>query len=128
MNEKMKERINSQNKQIVTKLSDSFGVKVYQDDVGEDEEKNYHFFVFETGSITAGESEERAFQDVFVHYVSENVEDLDERTLDIISLLQSIKFRFVRTEKERYQKGDTDAYVDRVSVLVRRMIKFDHSV
>jgi hypothetical protein len=126
MNDKMKQFIKKQNQQIVDELSSYFGVNVYQDDLAEDEEvDNYHFFVFETGEMIAREHEDSITQDVYIHYVSENRDDVDEQTLDIISILRGIKFTFVRTSKERYQKGETDAYLDRVSIQVRRKIKIE---
>lgn len=124
MNEKAKQLMEKQNLQIIEKLSSHFGVEVYQDDIGEDEENDaFHFFVFETGEMTAADSEDFLKQDIFVHYVSENRDDIDERTLDIISILRGIKFIFVKTFKNRYKKGDTDAYVDRITVQMRRRIK-----
>lgn len=126
MNDKMKQRIRQQNQQIVDELSAYFGVNVYQDDVAEDEEEDtYHFFVFETGEMVAREGVGNITQDVYVHYISENRDDIDEQTLDIITILQGIKFTFVRSQKERYQKGETDAYLDRVTVQVRRKIKLE---
>jgi len=126
MNDKAKQYINNQNLQIIDKLSAHFGIEVYQDDVSEDEENDmFHFFVFETGEMTASESEDYLKQDIFVHYVSENRDDIDGQTLDIISILRGIKFIFVKTFKERYQKGDTDSYVDRVTIQMRRRIKVE---
>lgn len=126
MNDRMKELLRKQNKQIVDSLSSHFNLNVYQDDIAEDEEKDsYEFFIFETGEMATTDSEGFITQEVYVHFVSENRDDLDECTLDIISILKSIKFNFVRSVKARYQKGETDSFVDRVSIQVRRRIKID---
>lgn len=129
MNDRMKEHLVTQNKLIIEKLSGYFGLSVYQDDVAEDEATNkFHFFIFETGEMASTESDQYVTQDVYVHFVSEKRDDLDECTLDIISILKSIKFTFVRTIKERYQKGETDSFVDRISIQVRRRIKVDNPI
>jgi hypothetical protein len=58
-----------------------------------------------------------------VYYYSENRDDVDEQTIDIISSVSSIKgINFVNTVKERLQEKDTDRYVDRVTLVFRRVI------
>jgi len=125
VNEKAKAYLQKQNKNLVDALTNNFSVEVYQDEMAEDEEPAiYHFFIYELGDIQASTANKglTLSQDVFVHYISENRNDLDDITLDVITSLSKEKLTFVKTAKGRHQKGNTDAYVDRVSFSFRRMI------
>lgn len=125
MNQQSKERLRKMNNLLVSKLEESFGVSVYQDSVSEDEEEGYHYFIFETGGFTkSNTSNSTLIQDVLVRYYSENRDDLDERVLDIISLLEGIGYFFKNSIKEGIQIGDTDAYIDGIEINLTRNVKY----
>lgn len=122
---KMQEQIN----QLLAVLK-GFDLPVFEDELGEDEEENirndengYHFFTFETGDITRNEGNKSVSQEVIVYYYSENRDDLDERTVDILSSLSTIPLMvFEGTKKQRLRRKDTDSYVDRIIFLYSRKI------
>lgn len=121
----MQEQIN----QLLAVLK-GFDLPVFEDELGEDEEENirndengYHFFTFETGDITRNEGNKSVSQEVIVYYYSENRDDLDERTVDILSSLSTIPLMvFEETQKQRLRRKDTDSYVDRIIFLYSRKI------
>ena len=125
MNQQSKERLRKMNSLLVTKLEESFGISVYQDSVSEDEEEGFHYFIFETGGFRKGNSSNFSLtQDVLVRYYSENRDDLDERTLDIISVLEGIGYVFNNSNKVGIQIGDTDAYIDEIEINLTRAVKY----
>lgn len=107
----------------------TFGVPVYEDEISQDEEKklhdDYHCFVYFTDAMSINNDMKTISQAVQVHYYSEDREDLDERTVEIINALKSVKkMPFVRTRKDRLQKKDTEQYVDRVILTFARVIPY----
>ncbi|PHE59285.1 hypothetical protein COF52_00715 [Bacillus pseudomycoides] len=48
-NEQSKKRLQKMNSLLISKLKEQFEIGVYQDQVSKDEEKDYHYFIFETG-------------------------------------------------------------------------------
>lgn len=124
MNEQSKERLKRLNHLLVTKLNEAFAVKVYQDNVSEDEEETYHYFIFETGGFSKGEGKFALKQEVLIRYYSENRDDLDERTLDIVAVLEANGYIFDRSIKTAIQKGDTDSYVDEIELYFIRLVKY----
>ncbi|MFL9594353.1 hypothetical protein ACKC5O_20485, partial [Aeromonas schubertii] len=76
LNDKSKTRLQKMNKQLIDTLESSFNVSVYQDQVSEEEEEQYHYFIFETGGFSKGESNYTLRQEVLVRYYSENRDDL----------------------------------------------------
>lgn len=107
---------------------DTFDIPVFEDDLAEDEEaqfekKKYHFFVYETGDMNKNDDRKSISQDVVIYYYSENRDDIDERTVDIITELSQVpRMSLERTQKQRLKRKDTDNYVDRVVFLYHRKI------
>lgn len=120
---KMQEQIDA----LLTGLK-TFGIPVFEDDLAEDEEvgfeKNkYNFFIYETGDMVKSDDKKSINQDVIVYYYSENQDDLDEKTVDIISALSDVKMLTLeRTQKQRFRRKDTDSYVDRIVFIYTRRI------
>lgn len=120
---KMQEQIDA----LLTRLK-TFGIPVFEDDLAEDEEvgfeKNkYNFFIYETGDMVKSDDKKSINQDVIVYYYSENQDDLDEKTVDIISALSDVKMLTLeRTQKQRLRRKDTDSYVDRIVFIYTRRI------
>lgn len=106
----------------------SFGLPVFEDEIAEDEEaefvnNEYHCFVFETLGMTKMDDLKSINQVIAIYYYSENRDDLDERTIDIINALKDIpKVTFDSSTKQRLQKKDTDQFVDRVVLAYNRQI------
>lgn len=120
---KMQEQIDA----LLTGLK-TFGIPVFEDDLAEDEEvgfekEKYNFFIYETGDMVKNDDKKSINQDVIVYYYSENQDDLDEKTVDIISALSDVKMLTLeRTQKQRLRRKDTDSYVDRIVFVYTRRI------
>jgi len=118
--------------QLVNGLKDQFNLPVFEDEIAEDEEESlteFNCFVFETGEFRKTNDIRKVAQDIYVYYYSENRDDVDEQTIDIISILSAIKgIDFVNSIKERLQEKDTDRYVDRVTLVFRRVIPIECQV
>ncbi|MBP3967733.1 hypothetical protein KAF80_01560 [Bacillus sp. WL1] len=123
-NEQSKNRLRKMNSLLIKKLNEAFNVEVYQDQVSEDEEEDYHYFIFETGGFEQTESKFTLRQHVLIRYYSENRDDLDERMLDIIATLEATGHSFQRSDKTSIQKGETDEYIDEIEIYVTRLVKY----
>lgn len=132
----MSKTIEVMNQQIddLIKQLKTFNLPVFEDDLAEDEEKEflekgYNFFVYETGDMVKNDDLKTIGQDVAVFFFSENRDDLDQQTIEIIQALSSIKlFSLVRTQKRRLKRKDTDSYVDQIALLYSRKIIIQGSV
>ncbi len=104
-----------------------FELPIFEDDIAEDEEEqlknNYHCFIFETLDVNNNDDQKSVTQSVVIYYYSENRDDLDERTIDILLKLKGVVgFKFSRTTKQRLQKKDTGDFVDRIIFEYNRKI------
>jgi len=106
----------------------SFSIPLFEDEIAEDEEEelyqnDYHCFVYETLDIAPNNDMKSVVQTIAIYYYSENRDDLDERTVDIILSLKDVKgFSLSRTTKQRLQIKDTDRFIDRVIFEYNRRI------
>lgn len=106
----------------------TFDVPLFEDEIAEDEEEklyhnDYHCFVYETLNISNNNDLKSLTQTVAIYYYSENRDDLDERTVDIILSLRNVTgFSLNSTMKQRLQKKETDHFVDRVIFEYNRKI------
>ncbi|WP_144461769.1 hypothetical protein [Siminovitchia fortis] len=136
MNEKSKRLMAEQKKKIFSSLKDHFGLEVYEDEIAEDEEEQllnldkYNFFTLEMSNFRPAQDPARSIsQDVIIDYYSEKRDDVDEVSIDVISLISAIKgMRFTGTQRERLRVKDMDRYIDRVSFLFRRVIPIECAV
>ncbi|MCX2825263.1 MULTISPECIES: hypothetical protein [Bacillus] len=123
-NEQSKKRLQKMNSLLISKLKEQFEIGVYQDQVSEDEEKDYHYFIFETGGFEKTDSKFTLKQNVLIRYYSENRDDLDERMLDIIAALEAAGNSFQHSNKTSIQKGELDEYIDEIEIYVTRIVKY----
>ncbi|MBD5799998.1 hypothetical protein COM13_09130 [Bacillus pseudomycoides] len=123
-NEQSKKRLQKMNSLLISKLKEQFEIGVYQDQVSEDEEKDYHYFIFETGGFEKTDSKFTLKQNVLIRYYSENRDDLDERMLDIIAALEAAGNSFQHSNKTSIQKGELDEYIDEIEIYVTRLVKY----
>lgn len=106
----------------------SFNIPVFEDEVAEDIQEQFkkdghHFFVYATGDMIKNDDKKSINQDVAIYYYSEKRDDLDERTIDIITALSAIPtLQFERTQKQQLKRKDKDSYVDRVVFAYKRKI------
>lgn len=106
----------------------TFNIPVFEDEIAEDEElklfdDGYHCFVYETLNFSNNNDLKSITQTVAIYYFSENRDDLDERAVDIMNAVNQVTgFTFVRTNKQRLQKKDTDQFVDRIIFEYNRKI------
>ena len=104
------------NQAIINKL-DTFGLPVFQNTVNADErpEKLNLFIVLFGDWNTIDDGKRQLQQDVFITYLSENADDVDEMVLKVVNELQSISLiKFVSSQTDYVQKSGTEEYVDRV--------------
>lgn len=112
----------------------AFNIPLFEDEIAEDEEEKlfkdeYHCFVYETLDIENSNDLKSIMQTVAIYYYSENRDDLDERSVDIILALKDVPgLSLSRTTKQRLQKKDTDQFVDRVVFEYTRKIVVGVSV
>lgn len=127
MNDKQKVYMQKQQTKLYNDLSTTFNLPVFEDEIAEDEalsKANYFLIVY--GDMVAGKAEAHASQEVYVVYVSEENAEVETTTLDILSIVSKVSgYNFKRTVKERLQKGETDEYVDQVTIIFRRMLKYE---
>lgn len=130
MNDKAKALINKQNEKIYRNLVDTFQLPVFQDDVAESERPDeLNLFLIIYGELQEGENQGNINQDIYITYLAENSDTVETDQLDIISSITKINaIRFVRTERDRVQKLETEEFVDRVNFIFRRGIRYECSV
>jgi energy-converting hydrogenase Eha subunit G len=130
MNDKAKALINKQNEKIYQNLVDTFQLPVFQDDVAESERPNeLNLFLIIYGELQEGENQGNINQEIYITYLAENSNTVETDQLDIISSITKINaICFVRTERDRVQKLETDEFVDRVNFIFRRGIRYECSV
>ena len=130
MNDKAKALINKQNEKIYRNLVDTFQLPVFQDDVAESERPNeLNLFLIIYGELQEGENQGNINQEIYITYLAENSNTVETDQLDIISSITKINaIRFVRTERDRVQKLETDEFVDRVNFIFRRGIRYECSL
>lgn len=124
---KTKAKMDQQIEQLLEVLR-SFEIPVFEDEVAEDIQEQFkkdghHFFVYSTGDMIKNDDKKSINQDVVIYYYSEKRDDLDERTVDIITALSTIPMlKFERTQKQQLKRKDKDSYVDRVVFAYNRKI------
>ncbi|MEH7490833.1 hypothetical protein [Neobacillus niacini] len=134
MNEKTKRLMHKQKEGIFNSLQTHFTLPVFEDEMAEDEEKQldkkgYNCFIFETSEFQTTEDIKKLKQNIYVSYYSENKDDVDETTIDIISVLTPIKgVTFSSSKKERLQMKETDRFIDRVRLTFTRVIPIEYQV
>lgn len=133
MNEKTKKLMRKQKSNIYNGLVKTFELPVYEDEIAEDEDERllqegYDCFILETGEFQPTNDFKKIAQNIRVYYYSENRDDVDEQTVDIISTcIKAPGINFTGTNKERLQMKDTDRYIDRVILQFRRVIPIECS-
>ncbi|WP_225434115.1 hypothetical protein [Peribacillus tepidiphilus] len=132
MNEKTKNLMNEQITGIVNNLQNTFGLPVFEDEIAEDEEASlevYNCFVFETSEFKPTNDIRKLSQNINVYYYSENQDNVDEQTIDIITVINAVKgVSFLGSSKERLQVKDTDRFIDRVVLTFKRVIPIECTI
>jgi hypothetical protein len=126
-NSKYKGKLNEQLLSIKKALEEHFGIKLFQDSVGEDElPKDFNYFILETGEIElVSEPKYSLGQNIYLTFYSENREDLTGDVLDIISLIQTNIVRFQRMDPNHLKLENQDRYIDQLVFTFRRLLKSD---
>ncbi|MCV9886241.1 hypothetical protein [Metabacillus halosaccharovorans] len=130
MNEKQKNYLKKQNKGIYDNLTAHFNLPIFQDDLAEDEYPNgYNYFLLIFGDFESTDSINQVSQEIYVVYVTEGNDLVDEHTLDILTLISSVPgISFDRSIKQRLQKKDTDEFLDQVTVIFKRKMSHECKV
>lgn len=104
------------NLKIIENL-ETFALPIFQDTVQADERPDLlNLFIVLFGNWnTIDDGKRQLQQDVYVIYLSENRDDVDEMTIKIAHQLKiGNMLKFVSSEKDYVQKSGTEQYVDRV--------------
>lgn len=131
MNERTKRYMKEQSEGIFEELQ-SFGLSVYEDEVAEDEEEQlfnsekYNFFTLEYSNINATDSLRQLSQLIIIDYYSEDRHDVWDVVVDVITKVKNIKaITFDRARRERLRMSESERYIDRVSIVFKRVIKLE---
>jgi hypothetical protein len=126
-----KERLEKANKFLIKTIEDLSGLSIFQDTVSDDQlseieeaQGGYHYFRFETGGFSMADNRAELSQLVLLAFYSENRDDLDDFSLDIISALHGKVYSFESSKKVAIQKGKQDAYIDEIQFIFRRRIPY----
>lgn len=133
MNEAAKTYMRKVKESIVEELeADLPDIPLYEDEVPESETAKYdngtpyHLMVMKFGPISRQDNEKFLTQEFSVDLYAENKANVDETTLDIITVLKNIKsVRFRNATKFRARHANTDRFVDIVSLNFVRMMKIE---
>lgn len=131
MNQKTKKLMRKQKSNIYDGIVETFKLPVYEDEIAEDEderllEEGYNCFILETGEFQPTNDFKKVSQNIRIYYYSENRDDVDEQTIDIISTcIRAPGVTFTNSNKERLQMKDTDRFIDRVVLQFRRVIPIE---
>jgi hypothetical protein len=127
MNEKLKTYIGKQHQKLIDDLTNTFNLPIFVDEIAEDElPADNHYFLIVYGDMV-GTGQGQVFQEVYVVYISENNLQVEENTVDIISIGSKVPgFTFKRSVKERFQKEDTDNFFDQVTIIFRRKLIYEY--
>lgn len=127
MNERSKQRMEQQHKDVYDNLSSTFNLPVFEDELSEGEyptSLNYFYIIY--GDFRKTEAVGRLLQEIYVVYVSEDNPNVETTTLDVITTISKVKgIEFNRTVKQRLQKDDTDSYVDQVTLVFTRKVAYE---
>lgn len=131
MNERTKRYMKEQSEGIFEEL-ESFGLSVYEDEVAEDEEEQlfnsekYNFFTIEYSNINATDSIKQLSQLIIIDYYSEDRHDVWDIVVDVITKIKNIKaVTFDRARRDRLRMSESERYIDRVSIVFKRVIKLE---
>lgn len=132
MNERSKLKMHEQKKGIVEGLKTHLpDIPFFEDEIAEDEERlfindgKYYAFVLRMGDFIPTNTS-MLTQSFFIDYYSEERDDVDETLIDIISIVSKIPtVSFIKTSKMRLRAGETDRFVDVISLEFRRLVKYD---
>ena len=111
------------NQAIVAALEETFGIPVYYANVPADKLKNYNYFILTEGRTTRAQSPALLKQEVLINFVSEHQNDLKE--LSIAKRLEKMGLFFQECTVAHIQKGDTDNFIDVVSFIFTRPVKYE---
>lgn len=127
MNEKSKERMGKQHKDIIDSLSNTFNLPVFVDELSEDEQPeslNYFYVIY--GDYQKSQTVNRLLQEIYIVYVSQNNPEIEFDTLDVITTISKVNgIEFNRTIKERLQLDDTDSYLDQINFIFKRKVAYE---
>lgn len=130
MNKKQKEYMQKQKTKVYQDLTTTFSLPVFEDEIAKDElpdPLNTLLIVYgDLRGTSQTDSKSQLYQEVFIVYVSENNIEVEETTLDIITIINRVPgFTFERSVKERLQKGETEVFVDQVTLIFRRKLLYE---
>ncbi|GAF63647.1 hypothetical protein BTS2_0538 [Bacillus sp. TS-2] len=125
MNERSKQMMNKQ-QQVIYDTLKSFNFPVYEDELTEEDINPMNFFLIVYGDFKKSEAVNHLTQEIYVVYVSEDNPEVETKTLDLITVIDRISgIDFHETIKRRLQKKKADKFVDQVTLVFSRKVKYD---
>lgn len=130
MNEKNKERMIKQQQKIIDVLNDNFSIPIDEDELDSSETPiKLNNFLIIYGDFVGTGSIGQLNQEIYVIYLSENNPDIEVMSIDIVSAMDKVPgLEFVKTIKRRSQKKDTDNYIDQITFVFKRLVKYERNV
>lgn len=133
MNEQAKDYMKNIKGLIVERLETTLPlIPLFEDEVPEEETAKYdngtpyHLMLMKFGAIGKQENEKFLSQEFSVDLYAENRPDVDETTLDIITVLKGIRsVRFIDSVKFRARHAQSNRFVDIVTLNYVRMMKVE---
>lgn len=125
-----KTRLSKMNQFLIKTVEEVSKLEVFEDSISESqleqirkETGGWNYFIYETSGFTL--SDDRSFfsQSVLLRFYSENRDDLDIFSLELISALDGKIMKFVQSRKAAIKKGKEDAYIDEVEFYFTRSFK-----
>lgn len=108
-------------------IRNHFSLPTFQDDIAQDEVPDVlNYFLLVYGDIESVDGSKSLSQEIFVVYVCEDNDFVDEQSIDVISMISNVKgINFKRTMKRRLQKKDQDEYLDQVTFIFNRKMPYE---
>lgn len=118
------------NLKLIEEIKKVLNWEVFQDTVSDDSLKNiiketggYNFFRFETGGMRVSNDEVTITQDILVTFYSENRDDLDVQSINLIAGIHGKLFKFKNSKKFLIKKKNEDQYIDEIQFFFTRRLK-----
>ncbi len=117
------------NEFLITNIESLSSIGIFEDSISEDhlkeiekETSGYNYFIYQTSGFSLSEDKTVYHQEVLLRFYSENRDDLDEFSLDIIDAVEKSGklYTFLYSDKTSIQKGKEDVYIDEIEFYFRR--------
>ncbi|WP_301357774.1 hypothetical protein [Enterococcus spodopteracolus] len=124
------ERLQKINEFLIQTVEKKSNLKIFEDTVSEEtledirkETNGWNYFIYETSGFSKSEDKKFMIQTVLLRFYSENRDDLDQFSLELISALDGRLLKFEKSLKGAIKKGKEDSYIDEIEFYFTRMFE-----